>query len=212
MAFPAIQGSIVQTTYAAAGATKNVVLPGSIAAGELLIAIIIEDRQTAMTVPSGWTVWTPDKPDWSPGDLVRARVMFRVADGSEGSTIAVVQTSADEMISYTMRVTGYELPIYVARTADGGGSSTAPDPPPHQTWDANDGLWIAFCGMGTNTTASAYPTDYSDNQATTSVGSGGCGAAIATQSVRAQSQDPGAFTIAAGATWVAGTLLVRSPA
>ncbi len=211
MTFP----TIAATNNGNSGATSvtHVVnLPASIASGDLLL-VFFSNTQAANNAPSittpasGWTpMFTANQ-----GAFENLTVWYRVADGSEGSSITVTigNGNARSAAWVCYRITGY------TGTPENGTASAAatssPDPPSvSPSWGSDDNLFIACYGWRGNVAHSSYPTNYSLSQLTDRwVNSSGCGIAVAGRNVTASSGDPGAAGIAATTNTVANTIVVR---
>lgn len=183
-------------TDSTTGVTSSTVnLPASIASGDLLIAIFAADATPGtITWPAGWTQLFTS----------RISVAYKIATGSEGSTMTVTTVNSVPTGWRTMRITNWHgtTPPESANTT---GSSTNANPPSlTPSWGTDETLWIAAMG-GPACTISGFPSGFTGNQysknTTASIG-------VATLGERAASKDPGTFTNTTFG-WGAATIAVR---
>ncbi len=186
MASPTVNGTAATTAVSAATTAPVLNLPTGIVSGELLILVIAGISGTAPTA-TGWTkLSTAGQHDY---------LFYRVADGSEGSTVTAT-TPSQKTASVAFRVGGQGTD-----TGNWGTNGTSGSDPPN--WAPGLGtlafLWIATSYTNADSTASGFPANYSDLQSTiSSGGSGGgttkAGIAVACRRLTASSEDPGTFT------------------
>ncbi|TLZ83810.1 MAG: hypothetical protein E6K03_03900, partial [Methanobacteriota archaeon] len=211
--FPTIQ-SVTSTSFPTDSTTHNVQMPATVNAGDLLIVFFADHGTPGMNYPSGWTFFF----GWSSwGGTGNKFWMFaKRASGTEGGTTVNFQTSAAvKAAAQVYRITGWRDSGTITNDieyANAGAASTSPNPsslnPTH--WDVENTLWIAAYGADGDNDATAFPANYaggvyteSDHSATsTSMGS-------AWRNLAAASEDPGPFTIAASAFWIASIVAVR---
>jgi hypothetical protein len=121
--------------------TQTISMPASVASGDLLIAIVVCDGNPTFTWPAGWTALSSGA---SNSSECRVEARYRVADGSEGASIAIT-TSASEMLAYNVvRITGYQGTPEA--TAGNTGASTANPAPASLNpsgWGTEATLWLA---------------------------------------------------------------------
>ena len=86
--------------------SHTVSLPSGIVAGNLLIVVFTVDA-TTVTFPAGWTVFAAQD---SVLTVERMEIAYRLADGSEGSTITVTTSTAEESTHASFRILGAEDP------------------------------------------------------------------------------------------------------
>ena len=211
MVFPVVAS--VGADYISAATTSHVIdLPDSIASGDLLIAFFTRDGSTGtVTFPAGlpWTALT------GPADAGTSQhyVQYRVAGGSEGTSITVATSASEEGCAKILRITGWHGSTPPAQgTVVTGTTSQNPDPPilNPADWDVEDTLWIAWFGCNGQGAVSACPTDYTSNQV--SLSQTACAMGLATRELAAASDDPGTFTKAGNTPWSANTFAVRPAA
>jgi hypothetical protein len=212
MAFPAV--AAVEAAATAGNSTTHVSnLPAGIQAGEQLIVCVANDGGgsiAAYTWPAGWTEICVGHPS---GQAVRAEARYRIADGSEGSTISITGNS-EAWVSHSWRITGHSGAAPEAGTPATGTSGNANPPTCTPSWGAKDTLWIVFAGFDNlQSGVSAYPTNYDSNQRQTiSGGAGGFSmCASATRELNATDDNPDTFTNTSD-DWVAFTIAVEPEA
>lgn len=121
--------------------TQTLDMPASVASGDLLIAVLVCDGNPTFTWPAGWTALTSGA---SNSSECRVEARYRVADGSEGASIAVT-TSASEMMAYNVvRITDYQgTPEATAGNTGGGVASPQPASLNPSGWGTEATLWLA---------------------------------------------------------------------
>jgi len=191
--------------------THNVNLPSGIASGNLLMVFCEFNATSTVTDPSGWavTLSAVNTDTW--------RIYSRIANGSEGSTVAVTLSNAQRAACLSYRITGNrngvtssEIEVSSAVNA----TTATPDPPSlSPAWGSAENLWfaVAFVSDGNYGPVTAYPTNYSLSQldqGTTTGGNGG-GVTIGVRLLTASSEDPGTFTTTTSRIRSTYTLAVR---
>jgi hypothetical protein len=179
-------------------------LPSGIEAGDLLIAWLRVNGNTAITWPAGWTEFFEDASDSTDDVTGAAR---RIADGGEGSTIAPTTAISAKSGGGVARITGHDpstAPVAGAVAFSSYGTLSPPG-------GAQDYLWLAFAGrQGSASPTSGVPNGWTELGSSTS-GAGTEASSIGTRSARLVSF---AASIApSGATNASTTFLVavRSP-
>ncbi len=200
-AFPTVAATTggTQTTPTT---THTVNLPAGVTNGDLLVVIFGTDIAPVVTWPSGWTVIVST----NHAGFLQTEVASRFADGTEGATITVTTDAAVPSAHNSYRITGHD-----AATAPQGaivdGVDDLPDPPAlTPAWGSADTLWLAVTNKG-DAALTGYPANYT-NGTDFSI-TGGHGVASARRARTAASENPGPFTLAATAGWVAATVGVR---
>lgn len=214
MAFP-----VVATTNSGndtTGTSHTVTLPGSIAAGDLLIVIFATDGNPTVTWPSGWDQAANNLlATTASGTANTLTCKQRIADGSEGASITVT-TSASEWTAWsTLRITGWHGTTVAEAGAATGASTTANPPSLNPTgWDVEDTLWIACSSRDTGGTDdddnTAHPASYTAIHNV--LGGTNAGAVNLTTSRRdnaVSAEDPGTYTAPTSEDWVAATISIR---
>lgn len=215
MAFP-----IVENTNSSArginGTSHIVNLPASIVSGQLLL-IFFNVVNTSISTPTNWTLLGDIGGSSS---IPKLAVFYKIADGSEGSTVTITTGVNRKSAHISFSISGYDGNPFISSGATGTNTSPNPDSLTPGL-GARDYLWIALTGWqqdlgGVN--LSAYPSNYSDNQLNILSGGSGDhpGVGVATRDLNASSEDPGNFTLSAGSPtlsgWNAITVSVSPPA
>lgn len=213
MAFP-VEASATGGGENTAVTTHVLNLPSGIVSGNLLVLVFHVVGNTTITTPTGWTsvLNTADT------TTQRTAIFYRIADGTEGSTVSVT-TSASVRCEYrSLRFTGAHGSTVPEASAAAYASSNAPDPPSLDPtgWGTEDTLWYAIeAGNDATKTVTTYPTNYTGGVQHTSTGGTPGQLALASRNLNAASADPGAFTLSSGggSRTVGITLAIRpSPA
>lgn len=205
MAFP--QVAAVNGGNNNSDSTEHTVnLPSGIQVGDLLLVFFVSDSYPTETFPEGWT----ELFDMWNGTTVRFWCYYRVADGTEGSSITV-QTSTEQRTAHTSyRITDYTgTPEASSSTGD---ESANPDPASlSPSWGAEDTLWLGACGYDDGRQEiTAYPANYTDGRNDFADHVAGCGLGTARRELNAASEDPGAFTLEfSNKKWIAYTVAVQ---
>lgn len=208
MAFPSIAAT--NTTNGAAATNKSCNLPSGIQSGNLLLLWIRSNGADTHTTPSGWSDLVKNNTADASDDTTS--LFYKIASGSEGSTVTVNGTASLKFSSLSWRVTGAHQTT-APNVATATGTSSTPDPPSlTPSGGTKDYLWIAIYGIEGTSTLSSYPANYSSNQIT--VATSGSTAATnsrsgaAARQLNASSENPGTFTASASEDWTAVTVAV----
>lgn len=193
----------------AAGTSHTINLPASIAVGDLLVVAFAALGNPTITWPAGWTAI---REDTSGGNTPRLSIRFRVADGTEGSTISITTGTSVGSAHLSWRITGHRANVNAVPQSGTNALQTAlPDSPSVNTGASDNYLWLAIYAWEDGTTThSAYPTNYSTAQITDRWNNvAGCGIASGARQLTAQTEDPGTASISAIKSWVADTIAIR---
>ena len=204
MAFPQIAGS--QLSNEAANTTNHdVTLPASVAAGDLLIAVVFHDGNSTFTWPGSWQ----ELADGNIGTVASMTVGYLIASGGE-TTVAVTSTGSERSTHIAVRITGWHGTTPPEISTATTGTSTAPNSGSvTASWGSADNLFIALYGVDSgNVTAYALPDNNIASQTTASAAYG----AICSDELAQATLDPGAFTNSASDDWRAYTIVVRPAA
>ncbi len=213
MAFPTVANT---NTTNGTGATANaaVNLPASIKAGQLLIVLHRCSAAGAHGYPAGWNELFDDASD---GSTNQTSCAWRKADGSEGATITVTQTSS-KFASLAYAIDGAESPTVqppeFATLVTG--SSTIPDPGTvTPTGGSKDYLFLWMGGWEGEQTSppASQPTNYTNpigaDSGTAGVVTTNCRVASARRTNTATSENPGTWTISVTDDWTATVIAVH---
>jgi hypothetical protein len=217
MAFPQV-AEIIATDAGVFGASIDVDLGSSIAAGDLLLVGVVQaDTADAFDALSGWTnlidgtVFASGRYGW----------WKRKATGAEGGSVTVGMTAAGSVQASGLFIriaagswSGDLNDVELGGSATNAGTNASPGSM-SPSWGSDDNLWIAVCGCDDDDAGlSAYPSGYSNG--TLAMNTGGtsqqCRIACATLESAASSEDAGDFVLPASEQWAAATIAVRPSA
>lgn len=208
MAFPVDAGR-APTNSTVSGLTHAVNLPGSIAAGDVLVGVVRCPAGTTITWPAGWEELQQSAADASDDDQ---SIAIRVADGTEGATITVTLGTARILVGIVWRITGG---VGVSLSAIAVGSATQPDSPNFAALTtARDVLWLSLGGCDDSETLTSGPTSYANAtlQGSTATGAAGCTVFGASRALNAASENPGAWTLGSTSIWMTWTVAISETA
>jgi hypothetical protein len=191
--------------------TIAIPLPASIVAGNLLV------------VAAGWAGSGSDSAasgtisDWTllgyvnPGTTIayrRMKVWYKIADGSEGSTVNLnfSTTSAVAASSYQISGATSIAGFATENSVNVGSTSATPDPANLNLGSSAATLWLALCTKRQSSAMTSGPSGYTGFQ--TSSGTNMMGAS-AEKTSTAASEDPGVFTGSGADHWTCFTLGLR---
>lgn len=209
MAFPQVVGSATSSRTSNA-IDDSVTLPGSIAAGDLILVFHCSDGPLTRTFPSPWV---EIKDIGVAGDSATIGIAYLIASGGEAS-VTVTKSVTERFSALAIQISASSWHGTTPPEVSTGvtGTSTAPDPDAiTPSWGRGDNLFIAVCAFENNAggiSITVFPTNYGSNNLSSpdilSAGRGGIG----TRELAAGSDDPGAFTISSSDAWWAGTVVV----
>lgn len=205
--FPVVEGS-TNSGQGASGTSVTVDLPSGIVAGELLLVYVGSDGpQTDIAFPAGWT--RVNFTEHTNSDGAQA-LGYRVADGNEGANITVTLNSSRPTTHISHRLTNFRNPTIQApevAVAQSGVETNTPDPPNLvPTGGSKDYLWFAFGTEFSGNDFTAIPSSYTNSQL---AASGTSSAGGGQRELFASSENPGTFTLAAGADWQTMTVAIH---
>ena len=214
MAFPVVQ-SVTRANNNTNATNRNVTLPATINANDILIALFVNDGDATVTWDNSTAgTWTSLFSTAS-GSAVRLTAFYKIADGTEDGKVLDIATSAIERSAWHIyRISG-------AQSVEAGtattGTGTAPDPDSlSPSWGSEDTTWlpvIATDNQTADTGSFAYPTNYPTNGIyDEAANAAGCGVASSYRDNAASSENVGAWTLNASLAWVANTIAVRPAA
>jgi hypothetical protein len=176
----------------AGDATADADLPASIATDNLLLGFIAHGG--VLTTPSGWTqLYTAVSTV-----VARHTVIYKVASGSEGSTISLTSANAQAKQYAFYRISNYRgVPSGTSANAGSGNI----DPPNHTvSWGSDKNLWFA---VGRGSLTAGLPTNYSDGLGYSNT------IRVSTRELEAASENPSEYPTSFSTYWTAGTVAVR---
>lgn len=221
MASP-VDAARATTNITSSAGTHVINLPGSIAAGDLLVMYLRSASTLVLTTPPTDWVKLIDADNSDASDDT-TWILYKWATGSEGATVSVVYDAGSARgCAICWRITGAENPstqppetstVAVGTTTANTANPTTVTP----TGGSKDYLFLAVASQDGEAGAyTASPTNYSTISAansgtfqgtTTNVQMGG-----GSRQLTAASEDPGAFTHAAAVTgWSAFAVAIHPP-
>lgn len=210
MAFPVDAGRAA-TNGSTAAVNKICNLPAGIQSGDLLVLILNTVAADTHSTPTGWTALALNNGDPASDDTTS--IWYRVANGSEGSSVTVSCTTSDKFAAICWRITGAATPELSTMAT---GADDAPDPPSlTPSGGTKDYLWLwlgAWEGEQQPPLPTGNPTNYSNpvGAHTGTVGFTDTNARVAgaSRQINAASEDPPSWTISSANNWRAWTLAV----
>ena len=218
MAFPTISGVTYSEEEASNVTSHSVLLPPTIAPGDLICVIGSIDGSPAVT----WddvTVgpWTQVYEVNDPGDVTALFYCIK-ADGSEdGATLAIVTdvVQRSSWWSFIIPAAGWSGTIATGVFSGAsitGGSSTDCNPPSLAPGiGALDFLWIAGAHADGNVTISTWSEASNQNESTNTNGAAAL-VAFSTVESNAETYDPGAYVLSGAEQNVRATIAIRPAA
>ena len=189
--------------------THTVYLPEGITSGDLLLVFFGAKTDTSISFPGGWTPLFNEQQ----AGQVRFGCWYKIADGTESSTIIATTGTAVRTAHISYRISNYSgLPQ--ASAAKGFHNAGIP-PSLSPVWGEKMTLWIAAtCYNEGFREILAYPTGYLNglNQRGLSGGES-VGVATAWRILTAANEDPGTFVLdnVVSIDWVAATVAICPP-
>jgi hypothetical protein len=199
--FPAVE-TVNGGNNAVDNTTHTVNLPAGITLGDMVVVLFAADSIPSITFPSDWTQLF----DVVSTTASRTACYYRIADGTEGSTI-IVTTNTTEMTAHTSyRISGAFGEIEAATIAYT--SSNKPNPPNlAPSWGNHNTLWIAATGAAPgNRNVNVYPAGYANGRQDKAHDADGAFVASAEDDIAAASEDPASFRLNNSASGLAITI------
>jgi hypothetical protein len=189
------------------GTSHSVQLPPIIAAGDLLIVHFLTNSAPAVTFPAGWQ----NLVDHAHATQLRSVTKYRIADGSEGSTISVLTATSQRTSHTVFRITGFDDGTPVEAGLPAIGSNQTPDPSSTTpSGGAKEYLWIAVGGSDNSGVAPVSgPADYSSYRIDPVGTNSRVRSQTAWRELNASSEDPGPFDSGEAQRWIAYTLAIH---
>lgn len=209
MTFPIVSNSSSGSSATTSTTAHVVTLPTGIVAGNLLLISTTNDANTAssLTTPSGWnSLYNANTAS------ANMAVLWRLATGSEGATLALTWSTAGRGTWVAYQVSGWNkasTPAIASTTYVSINNPQSPALTP--SWGALDTLWITTLGFTrSGVTVSTYPASYSDNQLYVQNSSIGLAHSVfATRNNATATETPGAFLLSNTTTGAAATIGIR---
>jgi hypothetical protein len=194
-------------TESALNGSTNVLMPATIVAGDLLVAIVVRDdpNSTAFSTPAGWTLLGSSAGS-SPTPGVG--VWYKTADGTEDGTNVSFGANTGAAHVYRILAANWSGVPTISTVATGSGTTADPT---SVTAPAGRFLAIAIAGVDQDSTVpTAAPSGYSGFTSHIS-GAGALGASIGTAYLidSGASENPNAFTNGSNA-WAAYVIAIAA--
>lgn len=207
--YPNVEGT-ASSEETTAVSSHDVSLPGSIQAGELLIALVILDADVTVTDWDGFTELECWRYEYG---TVTMGLAYKKAVGTEGATITVTTSGTSHSTHISARVSGMKDPAIrppETNVIRGMQSGTQAYVNVHNQKSVRQYLWMNLVGYTDDSTITAYPDGYTDNQVNkvTTQGVNGVSAAICTKDETAGTTAQDDFTISASESSVTISLVV----
>lgn len=218
MASPAI-ATTATTNITTSADPWTVNLPASIANGDLVVLHLrTGGGAAALNVPSGWTSLVTDNASDASDD--KTSILYRVCDGTEGTTLSVDWTGTAKGSAIAYRITGHDAGTAPTLSTVAVGTDATAEPGAAVLDQSRDWLILAFTGLdGETQTITTWPTNYTLNQLEANSGTAGAATinnrtAAAGRQVTTASETPGAFTWSASPStgWTAYTVAIAPTA
>ncbi len=207
------------TGFASDSTNHNIAMPGTTAAGDLLLMFFSYDSNGNPTItdPDGSGGWTQLAAVNSANNGATGSVWAKVATGSDGTTVNFVSSNTQSAAARVYRILASEWhgDLTGVEVSNSTGSTTSSPNPPALTpsWGKTNNLWFAYVAGGTHTGVSSYPAGYGNGQhASGNTGTNGASVSTAYFTNNSADEDPGNFTMASRQTSVAFTVAVRPSA
>ena len=199
--------------------SHTVNMPSGIQSGDLLLVVFTVDDTgpgpgTALPVfPAGWTKFAEQHDTISPEALTIA-MAYRLADGTEGSTITVTTSVAQESTAATFRITGAENPSIQPPEATFGFTNLATTdvrlPSLTPTGGVKNYLWFGVGGISIQGGASVgytLPSGYGNSQFQLA-NLDGWSTLTCERLNRTATETPGSITLASARRWMSALIAV----
>lgn len=172
-------------------------MPTSIVAGNLLIAVAVNDNPaaTVMTASAGWT---EIRQQVQGANVIRLAAFARIADGTATDNLTITG-AAQDYCAWTARITGHAVAGVSAIFVADATAATGNGDPPNLATDSDRGwLWLAAEGVDltTGNTITAVPSGYTSqfNNVSASSTSSVALAVAARTAAGVSTENPATFT------------------
>lgn len=192
------------TNSTTSGTSHNLNLPGSIAAGDFLVAVVRCPASTTIAWPAGWEEWEQSSADASDDET---SIAWRIADGTEGATITITLGTSRILVGLAYRITGA---VGITFSSEATGSGSQPNSG-SVSFPSRDVLVLSIGGCDDSEALTSAPTNYANGtiQGSTATGASGCTVYGASRGLTAvTSEDPGAWTLGSTSIWTAWTVVL----
>jgi hypothetical protein len=136
---------------ATASTTPSATLPSGISSGDLLLVLCSAGGSATWQSISGWSL----------DGGVPGAIYYRVADGTEGSSVTLSMQNAQKASFISLRITGAASSNYYFTTgSQNAGAPTATTPQLSPSYGTADYLFISALNYDGTPTVSSYPSGY----------------------------------------------------
>lgn len=184
----------------------DVPLPASLSVGNLVLVLINVANVTGTTTITPQGGWNELYNAGTQGNIRRWVAYWREIDGLEGGVFPI-EVSLSSLIASA----AYQISNWSGIEADdsSGNFDTIANPASFTpSWGLKHCLWIAAAGRASSSTVSAAPTDYDNLDVSTLALGIGVQVMTARRELRAASENPGAFDVAAS-FWRGATIAIK---
>jgi hypothetical protein len=205
--FPTVDNTCTSLT-SSASTSHSPCLPSGIAVNKLIVVIFSAQGSQTITWPAGWTALCTSTAQ--AGNL-QGETRYRIADGSEGSSISVSTSGSTRTAHQAYLIGGWGgTSSDVACGTPSANNGTNPNPPAlTPSWGAADDLWIVPLAARGGGTISADPASYTNGfGSSTGTGTTDAQTRSARRNLNATSDDPGTFTMTSE-SYVVSTIAVK---
>lgn len=176
---------------------RNVQLPATINAGDILLALFSSDSDSAVSWDNATAgAWTQLHSTVQADGEMRFSAFWKIADGSEdGLTLSVSTASATRTAWHIYRISGGQS-VAAATPATAAGRTFNPDPPSvTPSWGSADTLWIVGLGIDGQAGGVAAPSPYDATAIFDQNTTPSCTVASGYRTNAAASENPAAWTL-----------------
>lgn len=183
--FPVVEA--VATTKFNNSGSITVALPAGIVSGELLVILDCwRDEVVGWSLPAGWTqLLFRDQ-----GNYANIGAAYRIADGTEGSSIAINYNDKREHTLFALRVSSHDVATSAPLISYAAQDTTSPNPPSLSWGWAGETLVLAGAAWQ-SLSLTGDPSGYTN---VADDGNGNTDHRVARLDTTASPEDPGAFS------------------
>lgn len=207
--FPRVVDSATSATTSNA-TSHTVTLPTWRPTGKLMLMIVGSDGNPTISA-TGWTSVTSGT---SGGDAACA-ALYRIADGSEASTISVATTASEQIAAWVGSFTGHHASAAPEGAGTGSGTAATGANPPSltPTWGSANTLWFAVgvhdASANASNVHSHLPIPYNYVWHRLAGSTVHMAIAIGSRAEAVASYDPGTIFAVTSEQWAAMTIAIR---
>ena len=210
MASPVIAGSTTTNDSGLSGTSFAADLPSGVVSGDLIVVILTVDRISG--TPIDWPVGWVELYDTVSGTNITGAMAYKVSDGTEGSSVTITISSAQQACSRSYRITGHDSSAEANTSAISSSTSQTP-PSITPSYGSRDYLFIAVDHVDTYLyTINTFPSGYG-NTSDLKSGSGGarCGLGTCDRQATVTTETPTNFILSIARTGLTSTIAIPAP-